>query len=273
MTTDQSIIRELAKAYMNAACSEEQQKANKRMRDTNDLKIVRPPVLIDEIPWKELDSDPDLICLCENEQARTAEQMLRRKLYCKKHFHADMLMETQYKVTMAFDSNPVGVARKETATSVNGRSFADVLYDESSSELINAPSYTLRPDLDEQRIHFFSDLFGDTMPVQLTGHGPLYSAFWDDISFLRGVEPIYEDLYDRPEHLHRIMQKMVARTKAKMDFIEQYSQVDAKPVNLHCTPAMISGLAQNGWKATWYRGMAQLFSCISPEMFKEFELD
>ena len=40
---DKLIIRDLAKRYMELATSEKQQKANKRMKDTNDLKIVRSP--------------------------------------------------------------------------------------------------------------------------------------------------------------------------------------------------------------------------------------
>ena len=39
--------------------SEKQQRAPKRMLDTNDLKIVRPPVLLDEIPWYQMDMDGD----------------------------------------------------------------------------------------------------------------------------------------------------------------------------------------------------------------------
>ena len=52
---DKEIVRELAKRYMELATDEKQQDANRRMQDTNDLKIVRPPVLIDESPWFEMD--------------------------------------------------------------------------------------------------------------------------------------------------------------------------------------------------------------------------
>ncbi len=111
------------------------------------------------------------------------------------------------------------------------------------------------------------------MPVRLVGANCLYSQFWDDISELRGVEPIYEDMYERPEYLHSIMQKFIERAKAKMDFLEKSFHVDNDPYSLHCTPGMISGLAEDGLKATWYRGMAQPFSCVSPAMFEEFELN
>jgi hypothetical protein len=122
-------------------------------------------------------------------------------------------------------------------------------------------------------MNFYTDLFHGILPVRLVGSNCMYMQFWDDISELRGVEPIYEDLYDRPEYLHRIMKKFVQRAHARMDFIETHFHVDNDPINLHCTPGMVSGLAEDGLKATWYRGMAQPFSCVSPAMFKEFEFD
>lgn len=48
MTRDQGIIRELAARYMALATDEKQQDMNRRFLATNDLKLVRPPVLMDE---------------------------------------------------------------------------------------------------------------------------------------------------------------------------------------------------------------------------------
>ena len=271
--SERLIIRELAKQYAALANADEQQRANRRMKDTNDLKIVRPPVLIDEVPWHELLPDPDLICLCEDPVARRTEWFFRRALYQKKHFRADLLMPTDWKVRMAYEASPLGV-EKQVERSVSGsKSFKDVLEEEESLEQILEPSFSARPDLDEKNMNFFTDLFHDIMPVRLVGANCMYMQFWDDISELRGVEPIYEDMYDRPEYLHRIMEAFVRRAIAKMDFLEKHFHVDNDPISLHCTPGMISGLAEDGLKATWYRGMAQPFSCVSPAMFKEFEFD
>ena len=271
--SERLIIREFAKQYAALASADEQQRANRRMRDTNDLKIVRPPVLIDEIPWHELMPDPDLVCLCEDPVARRTEWFFRRALYQKKHFRADLLMPSDWKVRMAYEISPLGV-EKQVERSVSGsKSFKDVLEEEESLEEILEPSFSARPDLDERNMNLFTDLFHDIMPVRLVGANCMYMQFWDDISELRGVEPIYEDLYERPEYLHRIMQAFVRRASAKMDFLEKHFHVDNDPISLHCTPGMISGLAEDGLKATWYRGMAQPFSCVSPAMFKEFEFD
>ena len=98
---DREIVRELAKRYMEFATDERQQKMNKRMLDTNDLKLVRPPVLIDEIPWYQINIDDELTCVCEDDVARRVEMNLRTAIYRRKHFCADTLFEPFYRVTMA----------------------------------------------------------------------------------------------------------------------------------------------------------------------------
>ena len=269
---DKQIIRELAKRYMELATSEKQIKANKRMKDTNDLKVVRPPVLIDEIPWHELACD-ELTLRCEDGRARHAESVMRTALYRKNHFKCDVIMPAEWTVRMSYSMNPLGLQSEETRALGKGIGYADVMADESCLEKINPPVLKAHPENDEANMAYFTDLFGDTMPVRLAGVDYIYSAFWDVLTRLRGVEPIFEDMYDRPEYLHAIMERMVARTSAQLDFIEESLHVDPYVQNLHCTPAAVSGLASDGLKATWYRGMAQSFSSVSPAMFKEFELD
>ncbi|MBQ8332294.1 MAG: hypothetical protein IJX93_00800 [Clostridia bacterium] len=276
---DKTIVRDLAKRYMELALSEEQQRMNRRMKDTNDLKITRPTVLLDEIPWYQMNIDDALTCQCEDSGARHAEYGLRTLLYRRKYFKADTLFEPFWRVTRSIDSTGIGLSRDEDivrtddCNNIVSHAFRDVLEDEDALEKMHMPEFTLRPDKDERNMNYYTDLLGDAMPVKLAGCGCFYFAPWDDIAFLRGVEPILIDMYDRPEYLHRIIRKFIDAASARLDFIEQHSHVDPTQPNLHCTPAYVNGLAEDGWKATWYRGMAQMFSSVSPEMHKEFEID
>lgn len=277
---DIQIVRELAKRYMEMATSEKQRKMNQRMKDTNDLKLVRPPLLIDEIPWYQMNIDDELTCVCEDGRARGVEYGFRIALYRWKHFRADTLFEPFWRVRMSYDSTGNGLARKEEIlrtddyNNIVSHDYYDVLENEEDFDrMFHMPEFTLRPDRDEANMNFYTDLFGDVMPVKLCGHDYLYFPPWDDISTLRGVEPILIDMYDRPEYLHKIMRCLTDAAAARLDFIEQNSHVDPTSCNLHCTPGYISGLAEDGWKATWFRGMAQMFSTVSPAMHKEFEID
>lgn len=276
---DKQIVRELAARYMELAQSERQAENFRRMRDTNDLKLVRPPVLLDEIPWYQINIDDELTCLCEDDRARKIEEFLRHRLYYAKHFKADTAFEPFYRVTMAYDSTGVGVKRREnilrtdSQNNIVSHGFEDVLEDESSVDQILVPTFTARPDKDADNLEFCTELFGEVMPVKLCGLGPFNFAPWDRIAELRGIEPILYDLYDRPEHLHAIMERFCLGAEAQMDFIEKNMHVDPEAKLVHCTPALVSGLDEDGLGATWFRATAQAFSEVAPSMFEEFEID
>lgn len=275
---DINLIRELAKRYMEIACSEKQRRANQRMKDTNDLKIVRPPVIMDEIPWYQMNIDNELTCLCEDKRARDLEYSLRIGLFRAKHFRCDAILDPFLRIGKAFDSTGIGmdaqedIIRTDDKNHIVSHQYTDVLEEENAVELLRVPQFTLRPDKDEEAVNFYTDLLGDAMPVYLSGIGCTYTAPWDIIARLRGVTPIFYDFYDRPEHLHNIRRKFNEAIIAEIDFLEANGMFEPSCTNLHCTPGAVSGLAQSGTKAAWYRGMAQNLSDISPEMFEEFEI-
>ena len=97
MTTiskDIAIIRDLAKRYMEIAQSDKHVRMRKRFRDTNNLKIVRPPVLIDEIPWHEMNYEGALDCQCQDDGLRGIEWGFRVALYREKYFKCDNFIDS-----------------------------------------------------------------------------------------------------------------------------------------------------------------------------------
>ena len=276
--TDQQIIRELAKAYMEHACSDTQQAAHRRMLDTNDLKIVRPPLLMDEIPWHQIDIDGALTCICQDPRAREVEWRLRAALYRKKYFRCDSIMEPFYRVNRSFSETPTGweireqILRTPDGGHIVSHGYQDVLATEEAVETFRMPEFSLDPKKDEEAMDYLTDLLGDAMPVKLVGFQYLYFMPWDQIMMLRGMEPVIFDFYDRPEHLHAIMEKLTAAAHARLDFVEQHDLAGATPYELHCTSGLVSGLADKGLKSTWFRGAAQGFSTVSPAMHEEFEI-
>ena len=276
---DIEIVRELAKEYMSLVCTDKQERMFRRFRDTNDLKPGRPPVLLDEIPWYQMNMDGSLTCICEDKDARNAELYFRKALFYMKHFKADNLYEPCFRVKRAVESTGIGLdpvtadlKRTDEINNIVSREFKDILEDESALDLLHDPVLKLRPDKDAARMEFYTDLLGDTIPVKLYGYDYFYFAPWDKITRLRGVEPILMDMYDRPEYLHAIIKKYVSAAHAELDFVETNLEVLPSP-SLHCTPGAVSGLAGEGLKATWCRSMAQTFGVISPAMFEEFEVD
>lgn len=277
---DKYIVRELAKKYMQSVCTEKQERMFQRFKDTNDLKLVRPPVLIDEIPWYQMNVDGELDCVCEDERVRNTELMFRRRLFYLKHFKADNVYEPFIRVRRAYDSTGIGVEKKcadvkrtDDFNNIVSAEFEDVLEDESVLEMMHDPEFTLRPDKDAAEMEYYTELLGDSIPIKLYGFWAYSDSPWDELTSLRGVEPILIDMYDRPEYLHELMKRFSSASKKEMDFIEKNLDVDNSFKSLHCTPQPVSGLADGGLKATWYRRAAQSLGVVSPTMFEEFEVD
>ena len=277
---DKLIVRELAKRYMEYVCSEKQNRMLQRMRNTNDLKLERPAVILDEIPWEQMDIDGELTLTCEDPSARKVESYFRRALFYFKNFEADNLYEPFFKVKRTVSSTGIGVEMKtsdikriDETSNIASKEFVDILEDESALELLHDPEFELCPEKDAEKMEYYTALLGDSIPVKLYGFGYFYHSPWDKITFLRGVEPIMIDMYDRPEYLHAIMQRFISAANAELDFVEKNLDVDREIRSIHCTPGIVSGLAKSGLKATWYRGTAQSFGVVSPKMFKEFEID
>ena len=278
-SNDRMIVRELAKRYMELATSEKQKKMFARMQATNDLKIVRPPVLIDEIQWGQMNIDGELNCFCEDPRARRVESRLRQALYRAKYLKADTMFEPFFRVRMRLESTGSGLPRIDRShdlrsqnSGIASHQFEDLLEDESILETLHMPMFRLRPDIDEENMNYYTDLFGDAMPVRLLGHNYFTHSVWDDIAHLRGIESIMMDMYDRPEYLHALVKHWVDVLQAEMDFVEKNMPIDRTVTDMHCTPASVSGLAEDGLKATWFRASAQALSTVSPAMFDEFEI-
>lgn len=277
---DKEIVRELAARYMEIACSPEQEKMNARFKATNDLKIVRPPVLLDEIPWHQMDIDGELKCLCESREARRVETQLRRNLFRAKHFKADRLFDPFWRLVistkntgMGIDYNESEIIYSEGKGTIASHTYEDVLEDESVLEKMHVPVYSVDREKTDRDMEMLTDLLGNSMPVKKSGFQYIYSMPWDLITRYRGVEPIMFDMYDRPEYLHKIIKLFSESYKAHIDFAEANLPIEPDLINLHCTPAAVSGLAESGLKATWYRGGSQSFGVVSPTMFKELEID
>lgn len=278
-TTDKRVVRELAKQYMEFAASEKQAKAFARMRDNNDLIPGRPPVLIDEIPWYQMDIGGELTCVCEDPWLRGIEYGFRLALFYFRHFSCvDNLYEPFFRINKTVRLTDIGVSlpnyefkRTDEYNNIISRELTDVLEDESCLEKFRLPECRLDPEADKATFERVSELLGDVMPVKLCGFGPYSFNAWDTIAYLRGIEAIMIDCYDRPEYLLAIMEKYTAYADKYLDFLEENMEPDRQALNMHCTPAIVSGLG-DGLEGTWFRDNAQPLSNVSPSMFYEFAI-
>ena len=278
------IIRELAKRVVELAQSDQHVKMRKRFCDTNDLKIVRPPVIIEEIPWHEMNFDGSLDCVCEDEEMRKIEYFLRKSLFREKNFKCDNYLEPHWIVYKSFTNTGNGfeVDEEQCITDKNNKivshRYHDIFKNESALEKYRDPVIIPHPEEDEKNVAHMQEVLGDTMPVVLRGHG-LYYAPWDRIARMRGMDTILIDMYDNPEYLHKIIALFTRSMSVEMDQMNKYNLYDPRLLDLHCTPNSVTqpqGVKNVEGEYTnnniWFRTMAQMFSSISPAMHDEFDI-
>ncbi|MBR4205073.1 MAG: hypothetical protein IKQ92_06325 [Clostridia bacterium] len=282
ISRDISVVRELAKRYMEIAVSDRHVRMRKRFRDSNDLKIVRPPLIMEEIPWHEMNMDGELDCVCEDGGLRGMEYGLRVALFREKHFRCDNYIEPVWVIGKSYSNTGNGFEVEEERLAVDKNNgivshrYHDVLADESALEKYHDPVITAYPERDAENKARVEEILGGVMPVEVRGHGIYYSP-WDRIATLRGVEPILIDMMERPEFLHKIIALFTRAMRLEMDQMDALGLYDPRAMALHCTPNAVTPPREPDpthytSADIWFRTMAQMFSAVSPDAHDEFDL-
>ena len=277
-------LRLLAREYYEQAMSPVNTERMKLHRAVNDLKMERPVVLIDEIPFHELNFDGSLTCVCTDPLLRGVEDWMRKRLFQWKFFPADMILEPYIPVTKVMSSTGIGVEIQDDLINTNDGQgisahwYHDQLATPEDVEKIHLPVITYEKEETMTRYTKIAEALGDIIPVKIVGHG-CYTSPWDNISRYRGVNNLLVDLIDEPEHSHNIVSKIFACEESRLQQMEDLDLFELNQYSLHCTAALCSDLAKDydGGKVLrkhiWGRGMAQIFASVSKDMHEEFDID
>jgi len=284
---DKLIIRELAKSVAEIAALPVQEEKRKLWKNLNGLKPDRPPVMIDQICWHELNFDGSLDLLCEDQECRLYEQGLRQLLFKWKHFPGDMVIEPFIDVSKAIINNGYGleiedeVLVRDPDNSVTAHKYVNLLENDDDIEKITIPDVSLDVSENTRRIDFAKELFDGIIDVRPVGWSVM-TQLWDPISTYMGAENAVYAMVDRPEFMHRLVKKMMTSLTSMIDQLEDKGllcDINAQ-TTIHCTGAYTDDLPAPGYdpekprcKDVWTAGLAQMFSMVSPDMHQEFELD
>ncbi len=286
MFEDAKILRKLAWEYSRIAFNPENAENIRLHTAVNDLKMIRPVVLIDELPWNEMNIDNELTLQCEDSYLREVECFLRANIYKNKYLPADMVVTPFIPVRKVIHSTGIGISLKEEILATDqsnhivSHNYIDILKSEEDLEKLKTPIITYNKVETYRRYNLIGEILGDIIPVKIMGREFFYVNTWDEISMYRGVTNLLIDLADRPEFMHKIVHKL---TEIKLSELEQYERLnlfDSTPYNLHCTPIHTSDLPGNHYeganvtrKNIWGRGVAQIFASVSKAMHEEFDID
>jgi hypothetical protein len=283
-TRERAILRELAKQYLEIASKDSNQKKIESWKALNTLKPQRPLVMIDQLPWHELNINEELSLRCKTPFLRHLEQNLRMLLFRYNHFPVDFVFRPFLELPKSVSGNTLGpvihqdVLATDSANSVVSHRFHDILKTPEDLDAIPYPAVKGDPEGDKLRLRLANELIGDVLPVRLTGH-TVHCGVWDFITQLRGVSEMMMDFVDRPEFMLQIVHKFVDMAMSLVDQYEQLGLLEYDQALIHCTGAFndelpkspkISEKQQSG--DVWAFGLAQALGPVSPEMYNEFEI-
>lgn len=275
-TNDIAILRQLAETYISLATLPSQEKTRQLWYALNRLDMKKPMVLIDQLPWTELNC-PELTCVIDDGYWRGVEQWMRRSIYKMVHMPVDMVLTPYIQLPRPIKGHTVQDYGLQYSVERIGLSqeFTDVLKNENDLEKLHKSSITLDKNLETDIIQTAHMLFDGICEFRLRGVR-LHCGIWDFVSFAKSVTTCYLELYDRPEFLHAILQRL---TELILDSIEQLNAIggfDSVSTVTHCSHNFSDDLPIGVEEATseqvWAYGMAQLFTSVSPDITEEFEI-
>jgi hypothetical protein len=282
---DIRIVRELGKKVAEIAALPIQEEKRKLWKALNGLRPKRPMVMIDQLPWHEMDVDNELKIQCENSFCRKLEEYFRQRLYLWNHMPADMVVEPYIEINKVIYGTDFGIKVEEEIlytdplNTVVSHKFIDQLKTEDDLEKIKMPSVYYDKETTMKKLEIAHELLDGIMDIKLQGYLPNISC-WDQIASWKGVENALYDLIDRPEFIHKIMARLMAAYLSLLNQLEEQGLLGYGQTTIHCTGAYTDELPAPGFnpekpraKDLWTYGLAQMLATVSPEMHEEFELN
>ena len=287
---DKKVLRTLGERLAAIAALPVHAETASSWRAMNGLKHVKPMVWINEVPWHEMDVDDELRLQATSEWSRYHEWEMRKLIYQWEHMPADMVVEPVVWSPLVVHSTGVGlvedvdIAVTDEASSIVSRHFNIQMQDEDDLEKIKVPVVTHDAAASEQQYQQLQEILDGIIEVKKRGANGFcfWAAPWDHLIRAWGVQEAMVDLYDRPEFVHKAIDKLVNAYCAMLD---QFEEQDLLTLNNAYNPIGSGGLGYTEElpppdydpahvRATdlWGSSAAQIFSDVSPRMHWEFSL-
>lgn len=273
---DKEILRSLAEKYMAYALSDKNNEKRELWRALNNMNMQKPMITIDQMPWGELDVDGFLVCKVEDPYFRKVEWKLRTEIYKWEHLPADMVLNPYVILPRPVSNTGFGMSTMKSDNDIHAQShlFEDQLSTLEDVEKIKDPILLLNPEKEADILTAAHEIFDGIAPLKWSGFN-VHSGLWDQISFWKGVENCYIDLLDQPELIHAILDRYTNAHLSLIDQINELGVYDTVSNMCHCSYTFSDRDRDTEHPTShdgWTYSMAQLFTSVSPEINKEFEV-
>lgn len=279
---DRDTLRALAARYMEHALSDQNNEKRRLWYALNEMRMQKPMITIDQIPWHELAVDDFLTLTVQDPYFLQIEATLRREIYKWEHMPADMVLNPYIIIPRPVVNTGYGIVHHcsphESEHSVHSVLYEDQFDDMEDVMKIQVPQVSLDHAAEVEIWDTAKWIFDGVAPIRWGGV-MIHTGLWDFVSQWKGVENCYIDFLDRPELIHAIMERVTNCCIAQIEQVNKLRVYDVVGNYCHCSYTFNKNLpsascdpdhatTHDGW--TWT--MAQLFTSVSPEINKEFEV-
>lgn len=282
---DIALMRQLGQRYMEIASLPIQREKMELWKALNRGDRTRPMVVIDQLPWNELKGDRALALKAEDPFLRGLEWQMRSTLFAFEYFPVDMVVEPLIKIPFSAENTGFGMGVEETTAmtdsdnAVLSHSYQNQFEEEGDEAKIKDAAITLNREESARRLEISRYLFDGIAPVIQRGGVYARAQVWDAIAEWMNVENVYYDLIDRPEFIHKIVNRATESVLAAIRQINELGLADDTASTCHCSyvyndtllPDFGAGKGPHT-KNAWSCAMAQLFTSASPAVTEEFEV-
>lgn len=280
------ILRTLAQEYMQVASLPIQREKMELWKAFNRLDHTRPLITINQLPWHELNYDGSLTCYVQDPTLRKMEEQMRKILYQWKHFPVDMVVEPYLTVPFCATNSGYGievienVSATDTANNIISHDYVSQFETGEDIEKIKPMKITLDKKTSQEWKECVDEIFDGIIPVYQAGGVYLRLQIWDVLASLMGIEEVFCNLIDEPERIHAIMERMTQSAISGIDQCNELGLFNTSAQSCHCSivyndsllPDFHSGIGNDSFHS-WASSMAQIFTSVSPQVTKEFEID
>lgn len=277
-----AVLRELARQYADIAALPAHAQKRDMWLKLNAINMERPMLLIDQIPWNEMDVDGSLICQVQEPYWRGVEWELRTTIYKWTHMPADMVFNPYICLPRPIHNTGWGIDRKisqhiilEADATASSSVFDNQIESMEDLEKITMPKITLDAEKEAAIVRQAHEIFDGIIEFRMTGQS-MHLGIWDSISQWMGVTNCYIALMDEPEMIHALMEKL---TQGLIGMIHQMNALELFDIHsnlCHCSQTFLNDMPKDGDRAlsgnAWAFGLAQLFTSVSPKITEEFEV-
>jgi hypothetical protein len=285
---DKGILRQLGEKMADIATLPIQKERAAMWERLNDLKRVKPMVWINELPWHELEFNDELKVQCTDGFCRGIEYGLRATMYQWEHLPGDMVIENVIYSPLAIRDTGLGIGedvdivRTDPRSGIVSRTYHPQIREEKDIEKIKFPEVSHDEEATERTYQAMVEIFDGIMPVEKRGIAGTWFAPWDYLIRLWGVQEAMEDMYLRPELVHKAMDHLVNAHLHQLDQWEKLNLLSRNDNNTRIGSGgygYTSELPQKDFDPAhvrlidiWGCATAQIFSEVSPKMHEEFAL-